>query len=95
MKTDLVTSIGAAIVGALIAYFVCNLFLGPIEPVTFKTVSSTVSTELTNPDVKVFNYKAINPTIEVYVDCQEYDEAGECTEDNSADTDSNSNQGNP
>lgn len=89
MKTDLFTSIGAAIVGALIAYFVCNLFLGSIEPVTFKTVDTTVSTDLTNPDVNVFNYNALNPTLEVYVDCQEYDEAGECTEENSANSNSN------
>ena len=35
MKTDLATSIIAAIAGVLIAYFVTNLFMGPIEDVSY------------------------------------------------------------
>lgn len=81
MKTDLATSIGAAIAGVLISYFVCNLFLGPVEDFTYKTVSSTVSTNITEPDVEVFNYRALNPTVEVYVgECDDYDQYGECLE---------------
>lgn len=67
MKTDLASSIGAAIVGVLIAYFICNLFIGPIEDFTVKTVDSSVGAELVEPDPEVFNYKALNPTVEVYV----------------------------
>ena len=74
MKTDLFTSIAAAIAGVLIAYFVTNLFLGPIEDVSYKTVQSTVSADIADPDPEVFNYKAINPTVEVYVgECDEAD----------------------
>lgn len=81
MKTDLATSIGVAILGILISYFVCNLFIGPIEDVSFKTISSSVNVNLTEPDVEVFNYKALNPTVEVYVgDCTSYNEIGECTD---------------
>ena len=82
MKTDLLTSIIAAIAGVLIAYFVTNLFIGPIESVTYTTVdSSTVNADLADPDPEVFNYRALNPTVEVYVgECDEYNEFGECVE---------------
>ena len=72
MKTDLFTSIVAAIAGVLIAFFVTNLFIGPIEEVTYKTVDATVTAEVVDPNPEVFNYRALNPTVEVYV--------GECTE---------------
>lgn len=81
MKTELITAIVAAIAGVLIAFFVCNIFLGQIEPVTINTVEGTVSTDLADPDPEVFNYKALNPTVEVYVgDCAEYNASGECIE---------------
>lgn len=79
MKTDLATSIGVAILGVLIAYFVCNFFIGPIEPISFKTIDGDINASLAEPNVNVFNYKALNPTVEVYVgDCGERDENGEC-----------------
>ena len=79
LKTDLFTSIIAAIAGALIAFFVTNMFIGPIENVTYKKVDSSVSTDLPEPDPEVFNYRALNPTVEVYVgNCTEYDRFGEC-----------------
>lgn len=67
MKTELATAIGTAIAGILIAFFVTNIFIGDIEPVEVKTVDSNISTELAEPDQEVFNYKALNPTVEVYV----------------------------
>ena len=87
MKTDLATSIGIAVAGIVIAYFVCNMFLGSIEDVTYKTIDGTVSTNLVEPSIEVFNYKALNPTVEVYVgdtvntsttDCESYDDNGVC-----------------
>ncbi|MBR3122491.1 hypothetical protein IKF28_03575 [Candidatus Saccharibacteria bacterium] len=82
MKTDLATAIGVTIVGVLIAYFTCNLFLGEPEDFSVKTIDSTVDASLAEPDVNVFNYKAINPTVEVYVgDCKEYNQYGECIDD--------------
>ena len=81
MKTDLVTSIVATIAGVLIAYFVTNLFIGPIEDVSYKTVDTKVNSTIANPDPEVFNYRALNPTVEVYVgECDEYNEFGECVE---------------
>ncbi len=81
MKTDLATSIGAAIAGVVIAYFVCNLFLGPIEDFTYKTIDTDVTTDITEPNIEIFNYRALNPTVEVYVgECDEYDEYGNCIE---------------
>lgn len=88
MKTDLASSIGAAIIGVLLAYFVCNLFIGEIEPVTIKTVDTSVTADLVEPNIEVFNYKALNPTVEVYVgDCSEYNSYGECIENNTVQTD--------
>lgn len=82
MQKDLFTSIGTAILGAIIAFFVCNMFLSPIEPVKFKTVETSVSADVATPSSEVFNYRALNPTVEVYVgDCQEYNELGECIDD--------------
>ncbi|MBR2994175.1 hypothetical protein IKF43_02170 [Candidatus Saccharibacteria bacterium] len=81
VKTDLFTSIIAAIAGVLIAFFVTNLFIGPIEDVTYKKVSSSVNASIADPDPEVFNYKALNPTVEVYVgECVEYNQYGECVE---------------
>lgn len=79
MKTDLVTSIGIAIVGVVAAYFVCNIFIGDIEPVKVKSVDASVSATLAEPDAEVFNYRALNPTVEVYVgECTEYSDSGKC-----------------
>ncbi len=80
MKTDLVTSITAAVLGAVIAFFVCNLFLPARENVSIKTLENADSNyTLSDPNVDVFNFRALNPTVEVYVgDCTEFDEYGEC-----------------
>lgn len=81
MKTDLATSIIAAIAGVLIAYFVTNMFMGPTEDITYTTVDSSVNASLADPSPEVFNYRALNPTVEVYVgECDEYNEFGECIE---------------
>ena len=98
MKTDLASSIGIAIAGILIAYFTCNLFVGTIEDASVKTVDASFSTSISNPDPEIFNYKAINPTVEVYVgesdDCREYNDKGECIDAGSSAASNNTNQGN-
>ncbi|MBR5621111.1 hypothetical protein IKW75_01340, partial [Candidatus Saccharibacteria bacterium] len=79
MKNTLVTATLTAIVCAGIAYFVCGIFLPGVDDVSFPTLSGTTDFTLLEPDAEVFNYRAINPTVEVYVgDCDEYDENGEC-----------------
>jgi len=81
MKTDLATAIGAAIVGLLIAYFVTNYFTGEIPSFTYRTVETEVSSDLEEPNPEVFNYRALNPTVEVYIgSCVEYNSNGECIE---------------
>ncbi len=80
MKTDLLTSIGAAVIGVVIAFLACNALVPEISPVSFKKLDDADSNyELIEPDENVFNYRALNPTVEVYVgDCDEYDEYGNC-----------------
>ena len=84
MKADLATSIVAAIAGVLISYFICNMLTGTIENATVKVIDTTVSADVDDPSPEVFNYKALNPTVEVYVgNCSgQYNEAGECIEGN-------------
>ena len=79
MKNTLITAILTAVVCAGIAYFVCRMFLPGVDGVSFPTLSDTTDYTLAEPNVEVFNYRAINPTVEVYVgDCDEYDENDEC-----------------
>ena len=83
MKNDLATSIVIAIVGILIAFFACNTLMGDINPVSVKSVSGSFSSDVGDPNVEVFNYKAVNPTVEVYVggddaNCPEFDSGGNC-----------------
>lgn len=94
MKTDLITSIGAAIVGCAIAFFACNALLPAIEPVSFKKLdNATSSYSLVDPDPEIFNYRALNPTVEVYVgDCDEYDEYGNCLTDQDLEDDESEEQ---
>ena len=79
MNKDLITAIGTAIIGVIIAYFVTNLLVKPSDPITIKTVDSGISASIDDPDPEVFNYLSLNPTVEVYVgDCTETNEYGEC-----------------
>ncbi len=81
MKTDLATSVAAAVIGVITAYFICNLFLPALDDVTLKTINADATYTLTQPDPEVFNFRAVNPTVEVYVgQCAEYNEYGECVE---------------
>ena len=67
MKTDLTTSILAAVVSVIIAYFACNVLLPKIDNFTIKVLSSGVDSNLIAPNPEVFNFRSINPTVEVYV----------------------------
>ena len=79
MKTDLASSILLALAGGVIAFLICNVAFGEIEPVTFKTVDDNVEPTVVMPDKEIFNYKALNPTVEVYIgNCDEFNEYGEC-----------------
>ena len=67
MKTELSSAILAAVAGVVIAFLVCNLFIGDIKPVDVQVVSGEVGADYAEPNPEVFNYKALNPTVEVYV----------------------------
>ncbi len=86
MNKDLATSVGTAIIGAAIAYFLCNMLLIPMiapeQEQTIKQIDSNFSLDVATPSPEVFNYRAINPTVEVYVgDCDDFNEYGECIDD--------------
>lgn len=91
MKLDLFTAIGVAIGGVIIAFFVTNLLLPTIEPFEFMSIDKTANStaaqngydyaSLSQPNNEVFNYDALNPTVEVYVgECEEYDANGNCVD---------------
>lgn len=79
MKNDLATAILAAIVGVAVSYVALSmLILKDPEPVVVKGLNEATSIDLAEPSVDVFNYRAINPTVETYVDCTNYDASGSC-----------------
>lgn len=76
-KFDLVTAILSLVVCAGIAYFITNTLMPKIEPVSFKTIDSAVSGSVETPSTDIFNFTAINPTVEVCVGCTGDEDAGE------------------
>ena len=95
MKQDLVTSIFAAVVGALVAYFVCGMFLPNFDEmsVTISKLANEESFSLTEPDSEIFNYRSVNPTVEVYVgDCKNMGDNGICNDEIVTDYNQNNNQ---
>lgn len=84
MKTDLFTSITLGIIGVISAFLVTNLFMGPIDDFSYKAISNpeSLNSAIDEPDPEVFNYRAINPTVEVYIgNCKRYNDLGECIDD--------------
>ncbi len=71
IQKELITALVTGVIGFFVAFFVCNLFIGEPSKVTIPTTDSSVSTELSNPNPEIFNFKALNPTVEVYVGQQE------------------------
>lgn len=84
MKTDLATSVVAAVIGVVVAYFVCGIFLPEIADVSFDVIDSkNLNYSLTNPNPEVFNYRAVNPTVPVIIpgECDTLDSNGNCVDD--------------
>ena len=80
MKTDLATAILSAIVGIALSYFLVNSFLlKDPSAVVIKNIE-TVNASVDEPNPEIFNYRAINPTVETYIDCTNYDLSGNCLE---------------
>lgn len=95
MKKNITTIILTAIVGFVIAYFITNLIYPSIDGFSFKTLSSSTNFSLTNPSDDIFNYRSINPTVEVYVgECTSYNPDGSCADETVNPEDENENNEN-
>ena len=84
MKQDLATSIFAAVVGALVAYFVCGMFLPSFDDmsVSITKLANEESFSLMEPEAEIFNYRSVNPTVEVWVgDCKNLGDNGICNDE--------------
>ena len=83
MKNDLATAIITAIVGVVASYFLVGLLFGEIEDVSISSVDPNLTVNLTEPNADIFNFRSVNPTVEVYVgECDEYDETtGVCLDE--------------
>ncbi len=87
MKMDLVTSIAVTVVGIILGFFVTNLVVPPLQDFSFSTVDikadeANAYATLVAPDPNVFNSRALNPTVEVFVGgCKEYALDGKCLEE--------------
>ena len=82
MKTDLATAIISAIVGVLVAYFlVGGVFLKDPGAVNIKTIENSTNFTPSEPNPEIFNYRALNPTVETYIDCKNYDASGVCLDE--------------
>lgn len=79
MKVDITTTIVATIIGLIVAYLLTtNVILKNPTPVVVKALNESIPTDLSEPNPEVFNYRALNPTVEVYIDCTNYDASGSC-----------------
>lgn len=83
MKNDLATAIITAVIGVVASYFLVGLLFGEIEDVSISSVDPNLTVNLTEPNADIFNFRAVNPTVEVYVgQCDEYDETtGVCLDE--------------
>lgn len=67
-KSDVAMIILIAVVSALVAYLVASLIFGrPSEASVKVKTADKITTEVVEPDERVFHNKAINPTVEVVV----------------------------
>lgn len=65
-QSDIISVVMVAVIGSIVAFVMVNMFLGEPQDVSYKTVTA-VNDQLAEPDPEIFNYDAINPTVEVYV----------------------------
>lgn len=109
MKFDLISSAGVAIIGVIIGFMVTTLVAQQPQNYTVQTLDKTANgaaadqgydyADFKEPNNEIFNYDALNPTVEVFIgECEEYDASGACvqvttTEDENGDQkDKNSDQ---
>ncbi|MDO4742193.1 MAG: hypothetical protein Q4A79_02355 [Candidatus Saccharibacteria bacterium] len=94
MKKDLVSYVLLGIIGVVATYVVCDMLLPSLTSVSFKTLNSDPGYSLAEPNPEIFNFRAINPTVEVYVgECTKYDSNGICLDVNLGDQNQSDNSG--
>ena len=81
MKTDLISAIVAAIVGVVVTFLILSNVIPNPKPVSVKTISNPASANVNESNPEIFNYRALNPTVEAYVDCKSYNTDGSCIEE--------------
>ncbi len=74
MRKEMLLAIITAIIGSSVGFVIINIFSSSTESFVITTLkpsddsaSSESYSNLANPDSEIFNYKSINPTVEVYV----------------------------
>lgn len=67
-RTDIAMIVFIASISVLASYFVAKTILGDAgnEAVVVKT-ADPISEEVNEPDDRIFNKDAVNPTVEVYI----------------------------
>lgn len=67
-NSDIASLIVIASISMLVAYFIADAVIGKpsSESVKVKTITP-ISSEISEPDEKIFNKDAINPTVEVVI----------------------------
>lgn len=67
-KSDLAMIILIASMSVLIAYFVAKGVVGDVQSQSVKVkVAEPITADVEEPDAKIFNTNAINPTVEVII----------------------------
>jgi hypothetical protein len=67
-KSDIAMIILIASISVLISYFVAKAVIGDVQNQSVKVkTTDPISTDVTKPDITVFNSDAINPTVEVII----------------------------
>ncbi|MET0980047.1 MAG: hypothetical protein ABWX90_02225 [Candidatus Saccharimonadales bacterium] len=67
-KSDLAMIVLIASMSVLIAYFVAKGVVGDVQSQSVKVkVAEPITADVEEPDAKIFNTNAINPTVEVII----------------------------
>ena len=88
MKLSLFTTIGVAVIGVILSFIITNAIVPQLADYQFQVIDKAQDSDNSYdyssydaPDDEIFNYKALNPTVEVYVgDCQQIDADGNCVD---------------
>lgn len=67
-KSDIAMIILIASISVMVSYFVAKAVVGDVKDQAVKVkTAEAITSEVTEPDKKVFNTDAVNPTVEVII----------------------------